>query len=180
MGRCARLAWEHAVDERGKATVARPGVMTGHLLLGVLMEPDCAGGLILAKMRLDLAQAILATQFVLLHGRRRDGSDKGNAPSTSSGQALDPRTRATLLTHEPTVEWEGTPHTPAARSVLDFALEEANLFSPTYPIGTEHILLGLLRVPEGIGCRVLRYFGIELEAARAARDEFWEVLRLAE
>ena len=156
MGRCARLAWEHAVDERSKATVARAGVMTGHLLLGVLMEPDCAGGLILAKMRLDLAQAILATQFVLLHGRRRDGSE------------------------EPPVEWEGTPHTPAARSVLDRALEEANLFSPTYPIGTEHILLGLLRVPEGIGCRVLRYFGIELEAARAARDEFWEVLRLAE
>ena len=72
------------------------------------------------------------------------------------------------------------PHTPAARSVLDFALEEADLFSPTYPIGTEHLLLGLLRVPEGIGCRVLRYFGIELEAARAARDEFWELLRLAE
>ena len=156
MGRCARLAWEHAVDERSKATVARPGVMTGHLLLGVLMEPDCAGGLVLAKLRLDLAQAISATQFVLLHGRRREGSD------------------------EPTVEWEGTPHTPAARAVLGFAVEEANLFRPTYPIGTEHILLGLLRVPEGIGCRVLRYFGIELDAVRAARDEFWEVLRLTE
>ena len=156
MGRCARLAWEHAVDERSKATVVRPGVMTGHLLLGVLMEPDCAGGLILAKMGLDLALAEAHTRFALFYGRRRDSSD------------------------EPTVEWESTTHTPAARSVMDLALEEANLFSPTYPIGTEHILLGLLRVPEGIGCRVLRYFGIELEAARAARDEFWEVLRLAE
>ena len=156
MGRCARLAWEHAVDERSKATVARPGVMTGHLLLGVLMEPDCAGGLILAKMGLDLALAEAHTRFALFYGRRRDSPE------------------------EPAVEWEGTPHTPAARLVLDFSLEEANLFSPTYPIGTEHILLGLLRVPEGLGCSVLGYFGIKHERARATRDEWWGVLRLAE
>ena len=156
MGRCARLAWDHALEARAASTVERPAVMTGHLLLGVLKEPDCAGGLILGKMGLDLALAIASTEFVLLHGRRRDGADE-----------------------EP-VDWAGVPHTPAARTVLDYSLEEAELFSATYPIGTEHMLLGLLRVGHGFGCRVLQYHGIELDRARATRDEFWEILRLQE
>ena len=156
MGRCARLAWDHAVEARSGGRIERPGVMTAHLLLGVLKEPDCAGGLILAKMGLDLPVVLAHTEFALLHGRRRDGVDE--AP----------------------VDYAGVPHTPAARAVLDYALEEAALFSPTYPIGTEHILLGLLRVPEGVGCRVLRFFGVEEERARSTRDEFWRILRLEE
>ena len=156
MGRCARLAWEHAVDVHSKAAVSRSGVMTGHLLLGVLEEPQCAGGLILAKMQLDLKLALSTTNFVLHYGRRRDTPE------------------------EPTVEWEGIPHTRAAHAVLACAWEEADLFYSTFPIGTEHLLLGLLRVPEGMGYRLLGYFGIELDRARAKRDEFWKLLRLAE
>ena len=156
MGRCARLAWEHAVDELGESQVPRPGVMTGHLLLGVLKEPDCAGGLILAKMQLDLGLAYAHTRFVLQYGRRRDGAE------------------------EATVEWASVAHTPAARLVMDYTVEEANLTSPTFPIGTEHLVLSLLRVREGIGCRMLGYFGIELDRARATRDEFWQQLRLTE
>ncbi len=156
MGRCARMAWDHAVEARVGGRIERPGVMTGHLLLGVLKEPDCAGGLLLAKMGLDVAVVLAHTKFALQYGRRRDGVDE--AP----------------------VDYAGVPHTPAARMVLDYALEEAALFSATYPIGTEHLLLGLLRVPEGIGCRILGFFGIEEERARSTRDEFWGILRLEE
>ena len=156
MGRCARLAWDHAVDARSASRIERSGVMTAHLLLGVLKEPDCAGGLLLAKMGLDLPVVLGHTEFVLLHGRRRDGKD--DAP----------------------VDYAGVPHTPPAHTVMGYALEEAELFSATYPIGTEHILLGLLRVPAGAGCRVLGFFGVEEEAARATRDEFWGVLRFQE
>ena len=156
MGRCALLAWEHAVEARSGGRIERPGVMTGHLLLGVLKEPDCAGGLILAKMGLDVPLVLAHTEFALLHGRSRDGVD--DSP----------------------VDYAGVPHTRAARTVLDYAIEEAALFSATYPIGTEHILLGLLRVPEGIGCRLLRFFGVEEQRARSTRDEFWGILRLEE
>ncbi len=156
MGRCARLAWDHAVEARSGGPIERPAVMTAHLLLGVLKEPDCAGGLILAKMGIDLPVVLAHTEFVLLHGRRRDGADE--AP----------------------VDYAGVPHTPAARAVLDYSLEEAALFSETYPIGTEHILLGLLRVPRGTGCRLLQFFGIDEERARSTRDEFWQILRLEE
>jgi ATP-dependent Clp protease ATP-binding subunit ClpA len=156
MGRCAKLAWEHAVEARETNRIPRAGVMTGHVLLGVLKEPSCAGGIILAKMGLDLNVAILHTEFVLLHGRRRDTPE------------------------QPTVDWEGVPHTPQAKLVLDHSLEEANLFYPTYPIGTEHLLLGLLRDPDGFGGRLLRFLGIELDAARATRDAFWQILKLGE
>ena len=156
MGRCARIAWDHAVGARSSGPIERPGVMTAHLLLGVLKEPACAGGLMLAKMGVDLSVVLAHTEFVLLHGRRRDGAD--DAP----------------------VDYAGVPHTPAARTVLDYSLEEAALFSATYPIGTEHILLGLLRVPEGAGCRLLHFFGIDEARARSTRDEFWEILRLEE
>ncbi len=156
MGRCARIAWDHAVEARSSGTIERPGVMTAHLLLGVLKEPACAGGLMLAKMGIDLSVVLAHTEFVLLHSRRRDGGD------------------------ETPVDYAGVPHTPAARTALDYSLEEAALFSETYPIGTEHILLGLLRVPEGAGCRLLRFFGVNEAGARSTRDEFWEILRLAE
>ena len=156
MGRCALLAWQYAVEERNSATPHRPGVMTGHVLLGVLKERDCAGGLILAKMGLDLELATLFTRFVLLHGRRRDAPEQ-----------------------EP-VDWGGVPHTPSAQRTMAYALEEAELFSPTYPIGTEHMLLGALRVPEGMACRVLDHFGVTVHAARAGRNSMWELLRLGE
>jgi len=151
MGRCARLAWEHGVECYRASAVSRPGVTTGHLLLGVLKERSCAGGLILAQMGLNLELAYGTTEFVLLHGRRRNGTDAS-------------------------IEWAGVPHTPAAKQVLDYSLEEANLFSATYPIGTEHILLGALRVAGSSGRRILNNFGIEVDAARAARDALWELL----
>ena len=156
MGRCAKLAWEHAVEERANAPISRPAIMTTHLLLGVLKEPDCAGGLLLSKMGLDLQLAILTTDFVLLHSRPFD------------------------TVAEPIVTWGEKPHTTTAMTVLEYSLDEAALYSDTYPIGTEHILLGLLRRPEGAGYRLLKYFGITEKLARDTRNEFWEILKLAE
>ncbi len=46
------------------------------------------------------------------------------------------------------------PFTPGAKKVLEFSLDEARAFGHNY-IGTEHLLLGLLRVQEGIAAHVL-------------------------
>jgi hypothetical protein len=64
--------------------------------------------------------------------------------------------------------------------VLDLCFEEADLFSPTYPIGTEHISLALLRVPEGSGSQILHWFGVDEAGVRRTRDELWELLRAFE
>jgi hypothetical protein len=57
--------------------------------------------------------------------------------------------------------------TDRARKVLTLAQDEAQRFHHHY-IGTEHILLGLLRVEDGVACRVLQGMGVELDKARTA------------
>ena len=54
-----------------------------------------------------------------------------------------------------------------ARRVLSYAQEEAQRFEDNY-IGTEHILLGLVRETEGVGARVLINLGVELDKIKSA------------
>ena len=54
-----------------------------------------------------------------------------------------------------------------ARRVLSLAQEEAQHFNHNY-IGTEHVLLGLVREPEGVGTRVLVSLGVDLSKVRSA------------
>ncbi len=56
--------------------------------------------------------------------------------------------------------------TPRAKRVIELAIDEARHLSHNY-IGTEHLLLGLLREGEGIAAGVLDSFGITLEKTRA-------------
>jgi ATP-dependent Clp protease ATP-binding subunit ClpC len=63
------------------------------------------------------------------------------------------------------------PFTPAAKKVLELALRESVQLGHEY-IGTEHLLLGLLREGEGPGAQVLQQRGIELNTVRQ------EVIRL--
>ena len=55
--------------------------------------------------------------------------------------------------------------TERARRVLGLAQEEAQRFNHNY-IGTEHILIGLVREGEGIGARVLADMGVDLNRVR--------------
>ena len=57
--------------------------------------------------------------------------------------------------------------TKRAKQVLQLAAEEARAFNHPY-IGTEHILLGLIRESEGIAARVLDELGVKLPQARSA------------
>ncbi len=54
-----------------------------------------------------------------------------------------------------------------ARRVLSLAQEEAQRFNHNY-IGTEHILLGLVRETEGVAARVLANLGVDLSKVRSA------------
>src|SRR5436853_3926332 len=57
--------------------------------------------------------------------------------------------------------------TERARKVLQLAQEEAQRFNHNY-IGTEHLLLGLVREGEGVAAKVLANMGIELNKVRSA------------
>jgi len=55
--------------------------------------------------------------------------------------------------------------TPRAKRVIDLAYDEARQLNNNY-IGTEHLLLGLIREGEGLAGRVLSKFGVDLERTR--------------
>ncbi|MBI4691588.1 MAG: ATP-dependent Clp protease ATP-binding subunit [Nitrospirae bacterium] len=63
------------------------------------------------------------------------------------------------------------PFTPRAKKVLELAVEEARLIGHGY-IGSEHLLLGILREDEGIAGRTLRSLGANLLAARQLAINF--------
>jgi len=55
--------------------------------------------------------------------------------------------------------------TPAAKRTIDFSVAEAKALGNNY-IGTEHLLLGLLREDEGIAAKALTELGASIEAVR--------------
>ncbi len=64
-----------------------------------------------------------------------------------------------------TLTFGDIPFTPRAKKVLEYAVEEARLLGHNY-IGSEHLLLGLIREEEGIGGKILRSFGVNLLGSR--------------
>jgi ATP-dependent Clp protease ATP-binding subunit ClpC len=60
---------------------------------------------------------------------------------------------------------------PRAKKVIEFAIDEARRLNASY-IGTEHLLLGLLREGEGIAYTVLDSLGVTLEKARSEVNRF--------
>jgi ATP-dependent Clp protease ATP-binding subunit ClpA len=68
----------------------------------------------------------------------------------------------------PNSEWATEyklPLTPRAKKVIEFAMEEARGLNHNY-LGTEHLLLGLLRAQEGVAAQVLMNLGLTLNSVR--------------
>ena len=64
------------------------------------------------------------------------------------------------------------PQTPHARKVIEYSIEEARKLEHKY-VGTEHLLLGLLREQEGVAAQVLVNMGLRLQDVR---EEVLELL----
>ncbi len=60
--------------------------------------------------------------------------------------------------------------TERARKVIEFARQEAGRLGHDY-VGTEHLLLGLVRLGEGVAVEILKGFGVDLESVRLAVEE---------
>ena len=56
------------------------------------------------------------------------------------------------------------PHTPRTRKVIEHAIEAARLLNCDF-VGEEHLLLGLLREPDGVACQVLTSLGVTWDRA---------------
>ena len=110
----------------------------------------------------------IGTEHVLL-GLIREGEGVGARALTSIGVSLDGvRHDVQRLIGRGAGSPRGhIPFTPRAKTVLEYALREALALGHNY-IGTEHILLGLVREGEGVAAQVLIARGVELATLRQA------------
>ncbi|MFT7463658.1 MAG: ATP-dependent Clp protease ATP-binding subunit ClpC, partial [Pseudohongiellaceae bacterium] len=115
----------------------------------------------------------IGTEHILL-GLVQEGS--GVAANVLRGMGIDLKHIRTEV--EKLVKGSATmvpmgnlPFTPRAKKVLELSLEEASQLGHNY-IGTEHLLLGLIKESEGIAARVLTNLTVKLEDVREEVLEF--------
>jgi ATP-dependent Clp protease ATP-binding subunit ClpC len=117
-------------------------VGTEHILLGLIREGEGVAAAVLSNLSVDLED---------IQQKIEETVKKGKAPAAAGPPDL--------------------PYTSRAKKVLELAMNEARELNHSY-VGTEHLLLGLLREEKGIAAQVLTDAGVNLEQARA------ETLRL--
>ena len=108
----------------------------------------------------------IGTEHILL-GLVREGSGIAARSLQNMGVELS-RVRAEvekIIGKGEKVLSQGISYTPRAKKVIELAIEEAQNLGHNY-VGTEHLLLGLLREGEGIAAQVLTILGIDLKKAR--------------
>ncbi len=115
----------------------------------------------------------LGTEHMLL-GLVKDGLDKkgrsGVAVTILKNLGVDlKKTRraveAIVQSGPDMVTMGKLPHTPKALAALEYAIDEARSLDHKY-VSTEHLLLGLLRVEDGVACKVLLTLGATVEGVR--------------
>src|SRR6266566_4396504 len=109
---------------------------TEHILLGLVKEGSGVAANVLKNLDIDLRKIRLEVEKIVQHGPGGEQVVMGRLP-----------------------------HTPRAKKVIEYSVEEARNLSHNY-VGTEHLLLGLLREQEGVAAQVLMNLGLKLEDVR--------------
>lgn len=135
----AKKVIELAVDEARRLNHHYIG--TEHLLLGLVREGEGIASGVLESLGVNLEMVRTQTIMVLSHA--------GGTPAETVAEKPTPRPAE------------------AFGKVIQLAQEEAQLFQHDH-VGTEHLLLGLLREGDGIAAKVLSNLGVELDKLRMA------------
>src|SRR5260221_3503154 len=109
---------------------------TEHILLGLVKEGSGVAANVLKNLDVDLRKIRLEVERIVQHGPGGDQVVMGRLP-----------------------------HTPRAKKVIEYSIEEARNLNHNY-VGTEHLLLGLIREQEGVAAQVLMNLGLKLEDVR--------------
>lgn len=109
---------------------------TEHIFLGLVQEGGGTGAAVLKNLGVDIDNMLPELEQLFKLKGGKDEVAEGKIPQTQN-----------------------------AIKVIEYAIEEARNLNHDY-IGTEHILLGLLRVSEGIASQVLANLGVSIEKAR--------------
>jgi len=110
----------------------------------------------------------VGTEHILL-GLIREGEGVAAAVLTNLNVDLDQihdQVEESVKKGKATIALGELPYTSRAKKVLEFAMAEARELNHSY-VGTEHLLLGLLREEKGIAAQVLNSLGVSMEEARS-------------
>lgn len=118
-------------------------VGTEHVLIGLLLEGSGVAANVLKNLDISL-------------GELRKQTDKCVQPGPS-------RPDAGITAFSPSVTL--LPLSPRSKKVVEYAQDEATRLQHNY-VGTEHVLLGLLREGDGVAAQVLMNCGVKLEDVR--------------
>ena len=116
--------------------LSHPAIGTEHILLGLLKEGEGVGARALLNMGVDLDRVRSEVTRVIGQGHGEAEPADGDLPVT-----------------------------PRAKKVFNLAFDEARLQGVNY-VGTEHLLLALLREEEGVAGQVLTEMGVKLDQLR--------------
>src|SRR5437762_242526 len=109
---------------------------TEHILLGLVKEGSGVAANVLKNLDVDLRKIRLEVEKIVTTGPGSEMVTMGKLPQT-----------------------------PRAKKVIEYSIEEARNLNHNY-VGTEHLLLGLLREQEGVAAQVLMNLGLKLEDVR--------------
>ena len=109
---------------------------TEHILLGLVSEGSGVAANVLKNLSIELRKVRREIEKIVQHGPGGERPPKGRLPQT-----------------------------PRAQKVIDYSIDEARRLGHNY-VGTEHLLLGLLREEEGVASLVLMNLGLKLEEVR--------------
>src|SRR5947199_4382574 len=109
---------------------------TEHILLGLVKEGSGVAANVLKNLDVDLRKIRLEVEKIVQTGPGSEMVTMGKLPQT-----------------------------PRAKKVIEYSIEEARNLNHNY-VGTEHLLLGLLREQEGVAAQVLMNLGLKLEDVR--------------
>ena len=143
---------DHAIDEARKLGHSHVG--TEHLLLGIVRENETPAAKALEAFGVSLETVRHNVIATLGQPHRQVGASAPMPPSSQSTRNLaGPFDR----------------FNDRAKRVLALAQDEAIRFNHNY-MGSEHLLIGLIREEEGVAARALAKLGVELAKARKAID----------
>lgn len=129
-----------ALADKNARRFGHDRIGTEHIFLALLMEKDCTAASILRDRGVDI-EAMLTEIEQLFESKGK---------------------------REPAVQVERV-ETSRAVKVIEYAIEEALALNHDY-IGTEHVLLGLLRESEGTAAAVLSNLGVNIDDVRASLE----------
>src|SRR5882762_9956763 len=109
---------------------------TEHILLGLVKEGSGVAANVLKNLDIDLRKIRLEVEKIVQGGQGSEMVTMGKLPQT-----------------------------PRAKKVIEYSIEEARNLNHNY-VGTEHLLLGLLREQEGVAAQVLMNLNLKLDEVR--------------